>query len=127
MSAEATSIPSLTSLTETKRYTKARIRRAIWNSYFGVTSSDVRTRPSFTQVLAMDEKGAALLKRIKKTAKIHVLTKPSAKSALSEEAIYAKALSDKADSVLQLTKPDFVRGDAGFLFTPFVKKGDILR
>lgn len=120
-------ISSLTELAKTKKYTTARIRRAIWFSYFGVTSSDVRQKPTFTQVLGVDEKGAALLKRIKKTAKIPILTKPSAKDTLAGYALASKALSDRVDSVLQLTKPDFVRGDAGLLFTPFVKSGDILR
>lgn len=118
----ANTIFSLTELAKTKKYTTARIRRAIWFSYFGVTSSDVRNLPSYTQLLAADGVGTALLKRIKKVSDFPILTKPSAINAFSSQQLSAKALSDKADSVLQLTKPDFVRGDATLLFTPFVKK-----
>ena len=73
----ASSIPDLIALTETKKYTRARIRRVLWNSIIGVTSSNVRTLPCFTQLLASDSLGHAILKRTKKTAKIHILTKPT--------------------------------------------------
>ena len=121
------SISSLIERSKTKKYTTARIRRAIWYSFFGVTSSDVRTVPKYTQILAMNTKGAALLKRIKKVSAFPILTKPSSKAALPQDAVREKELSDKADSVFQLTKPRTVRGDAGLLFSPFVKKGDIPR
>ncbi len=118
----ADSISSLVELAKTKKFSTARIRRAVWYSYFGVTSSDVKCPPSYTQILAMDKTGAALLKRIKKETDFPLLTKPSAVGSLNLRALYSKALSDKADSVFQLTKPHFVRGDAGMLFSPFVKK-----
>ena len=118
----ANSISSLIEQVKTKKYTTARIRRAIWYAYFGVTSSEVHSAPRYTQILAMDEKGAALLKRIKKTSSIPLLTKPSATESLDSQALSSKSLSDRVDSVLQLTKPGFVNGDAGLRFTPFVKK-----
>ena len=118
----ADSISSLIELTKTKKYTTARIRRAIWYSFFGVTSSEAKARPAYTQVLAMTQSGAALLKRIKKTTNFPILTKPSATSHLSGDALAQKMRSDRAESVFQLAKPSFVRADAGRLFTPFVKK-----
>lgn len=121
-SLNANSISSLTELAKTKKYTTARIRRTVWYAYFGVTSSEVKSKPSYTQILAMDAKGAALLKRIKKLSCFPVLTKPSALGALSPKALKAKKKADRVDSVLQLTKPHFVRGDDGLRFSPFVKK-----
>ena len=121
------SIISLTERVKTKKYTTARIRRAIWFSYFGVTSSDIRTMPSYTQVLAMSTAGAALLKRIKKVSDFPILTKPSRTEGLPDCATRAKLLSDGADSVFQLTKQKKIRGDQGLLFTPFVKKEDFPR
>ena len=53
-SIEATSIQSLVELATTKKYTTARIKRGIWYSLLGVTSSDVKTLPEYTQVLGMD-------------------------------------------------------------------------
>ena len=122
MSAEATSIHSLTSMTETKKYTKARIRRAIWNSFFGVTSSDVRELPCYTQVLAMDDTGRSLLKRIKKISDFPVITKPSSYKDFDGKVIKQKELSNKADSVYGLTLSEANSGRFPLTFTPYVKK-----
>ena len=122
ISAEVSSISSLTSKTETKKYTKARIRRAIWNSYFGVTSSDVRANPAYTQVLAMDNIGRSLLKSIKKTAKIAIITKPSSYKDYDDEVIRQAELSHKADSVYGLTLEVPNLGAFPLTFTPYVKK-----
>ena len=122
ISAKVSSISSLTSKTETKKYTKARIRRAIWNSYFGVTSSDVRANPAYTQVLAMDDIGKSLLKSIKKTANIAVITKPSSYIEYGDEVIRQAERSHKADSVYGLTLKVPNLGTSSLTFTPYVKK-----
>ena len=121
MSAEATSISSLMSMTDTKKYTKARIRRAIWNTYFGVTSSDVRALPSYTQVLAMDQIGRSVLKRIKKMSDFAVITKPSSYKDLGDVVIKQKELSGKADSIYGLTLKNPNSGRFSLTFTPYVK------
>ncbi len=120
-SLEATSIHSLVELTATKKYTTARIKRGVWYSLLGVTSSDVRTLPEYTQVLGMDKVGQALLKRIKKTSSLSVLTKPS-DLPRSPTAIRQKELSDTADAISQLTKPNVAPTGSIYKRTPFVKK-----
>lgn len=120
-SLEANTIFTLQDLTGTKKYTSARIKRAIWYSYFGVTSSDVKNPPLFTQILAMDKIGQALLKKIKKTAKISIMTKPSDKSE-SENVRHQRLLSDKADAVFQLMKPTKQPASSIYKRSPFVKK-----
>ena len=122
MSAEATSISNLTKRTETKKYTTARIRRAIWNSYFGVTSSDIRSMPSYTQVLAMDSTGRAALKRIKKVTDFPVITKPSSYKDMDERVVKQKEMSNKADSVFALTLKVANSGRFALTFTPYVKE-----
>ena len=122
MSAEATSISNLTNLAETKKYTSARIRRAIWNSYFGVTSSDVRSLPSYAQVLGMDSLGRLVLKRIKKESAFPVITKPSSYKELGDNVVRQKELSNKADSVYALTLKVTNSGRFPLTFTPFVKE-----
>ena len=122
LSADATSISSLTALAETRKYTKARIRRAIWNTYFGVTSSEVRTLPAYTQVLAMDNVGRTLLKGLKKMSDFPVITKPSSYKELGEEVVRQKELSNKADSVYGLTQKNANSGRFPLTFTPFVKE-----
>ena len=120
-SLEATSINSLVELTSTKKYTTARIRRGIWYSLLGVTSSDVRALPEYTQVLGLDKAGQSLLKRIKKSSNLSVLTRPS-ESPESPLAIKQKELSDKADALSQLAKPAIKPSGSIYKRTPFVKK-----
>ena len=122
MSAEAASISSLTSMTETKKYTKARIRRAILYSYLGVTSSDVRRLPRYTQVLALDEVGRSLLKRIKRVNGIKVFTKPSAYRDSDGDIVSQKELSHRADAIYGLTHKRAYSGRFPITFTPYVKK-----
>ena len=121
-STKVTSISSLMSETETKKYTKARIRRAILNTYFGVTSSDVRMLPVYTQVLAMDTVGMSLLKRIKKATDFPVITKPSSFKDYTADVIRQATLSHKADSIYGLTLKSPYQGDYPLTFTPYVKK-----
>lgn len=122
MSAEATSISSLTSMTETKRFTKARIRRAIWSSFFGVTSSDVRALPQYTQLLAMNERGRSLLRRIKKSTDFPIITKPSDYTEHNELVVTQAERAHKADSVFALTHKKAISGNFSLRLTPYVKK-----
>lgn len=121
-SIEAVDLKSFVSGTETKKFTNARIKRAVWYSFFGVTSSDVKALPSFSQVLAFDKKGQALLKSIKMKSDFPLITKPSATDSLPECAKEQKRLSERADSVFQLSKPKKVSGADALRRTPFVKK-----
>ena len=107
---------------ETKGYTRARLRRAILFSFIGVTSSDVKDFPMYTQILALDNVGRAILKSLQLPSDFSVLTKPSAVYSLGEIALRQKTLSDKADSVFQLTKPIPQSGRYALRFTPYVKK-----
>ena len=118
---EAHDISSLAALTETKKFTNARIRRAIWYSFFGVTSSDVKSAPAFTRVLALDKEGQAILKAAKATAKIPIVTKPS-EALPSEKGARCKLLSDRADAVFQLSKPEKTSGSHAMRTSPFFKK-----
>ena len=121
-SIEAKNLSHLITLTETKKVTTARIRRASLNSYVGVTSSDVKLLPEYTQVLGMNSIGKAILKNIKKRTNIALLTKPSATDGLSENARKQKQLSDRADSVFRLCLKEKGRGDEDLRSTPFVLK-----
>ena len=115
-------ISDLITLTETKKYTRARIRRSLWYSFFGVTSSKVKELPEYTQILAMDEVGQKILKEAKKMTDFPILTKPSRLDLLSEKARRQKELSDKADSIFHLAKPCFFDGKLSLKTTPYVKK-----
>jgi predicted nucleotidyltransferase len=119
---DANDISSLVELSSTKNYTKARIRRAIFNSYFGVTSSDAAVLPKYTQVLAMSKKGTLLLKKTRESSEFKILTKPSAFDSFPDEIKSQKLLSDRADSIYELSKPLPKSGRTSLRLTPFVKK-----
>ncbi len=118
---EANNIATLVRLTETKKYTTARIRRVIWYSLLGVTSSEISKMPMYTQLLAMDSKGQAELKKIKGATDFPIITKPSRVDGLSHDATLQKALSDRADSIFQLALPKPKHGNSAITFTPYVK------
>ena len=122
LSMKTNNISSLATMAESKIHTKARIRRAILNSFFGVTSSIAKELPAFTQVLAMDDLGRRVLKRIKKTTDFPCITKPSDFMDYSENVIRQKEFSNKADSVYALSLPGEISGIFHLTFTPFVKK-----
>ena len=90
-------ISELVRLSETKRYTNARIRRAVLFSYLGVTSSKAKALPAYTQVLASDKVGFGILARARKSSAIPILTKPTDTDKLCDVAKEQKTLCDKVD------------------------------
>lgn len=72
---EAKDFPSLVSMIKAKHYTDAHIRRALIYTYIFTTREWLNQPPLYTTLLAADRKGRWLLKAIKKTRKIPVLTK----------------------------------------------------
>ena len=119
---KANNLSSLITLAGTKKYTDARIRRVIWYSFFGVTSSTVKELPRYTQVLAMDNVGKTILKEVKKISDFPILTKPSDYTKLPAEAKEQKVLADKADSIFHLAKPTPPFGNSSLITTPYVMK-----
>ncbi len=119
---KANDISTLLKYTETKNYTRARIRRALLNVFFGVTSSDINALPAYTQILAMDNIGMQILKKARKTDGFKILTKPSDIKGLDEIQLRQKTLADNADSIFELTKPVPKNGASSLTFTPYVKK-----
>jgi hypothetical protein len=91
------------------------------NIFFGVTSSEVKKLPLFTQVLAMDRVGMRILK-IARRSELKILTKPSDYGHFAPDELAQKLLSDRADSIFELTKPVPKHGRASLTFTPYVKK-----
>ena len=122
LSFKTNTINNLICAAESKNFTKARIRRALFYSLLGVTSSQFKDLPAYTQLLAMDSNGRAILKGIGKHSCFPVLTKPSDLDKLPENALPQKRLSDMADSIFQMTKPIPKDGNAALRFTPYVKK-----
>ena len=60
----------------TKRYTNARLARAIWFGMCGVHPEDVRRMPAYTKLLACSRRGASYLRTLRRSAGIPIVTKP---------------------------------------------------
>lgn len=105
----------------TKKYTDARIRRAAIFSYLGVTPAHLRESVLYTQVLAMDGKGQAVLHHIRKTAGISILTKPADIGKLPAQAKEQASRAYRADSVYTLAMPKPKAEDAFLAVSPYRK------
>ena len=85
----------------TKRYTDARLRRAMLFSVTGVSVQDVKACPAYTELLGANERGRAILSAKRKTANIPVIAKPSDIPS-TDEARRQRELSLALDSVFSL-------------------------
>lgn len=64
-------------LAKTKRYAHARIRRAVLWGALGLRETDRPSAPPYLRVLGANERGRELLRGMKETAALPVLTKPA--------------------------------------------------
>ena len=64
-------------LTKTKRYAHSRIRRMVLWAWLGLTKADVPDAPPYLRVLGANERGRALLRELKKRARLPIITKPA--------------------------------------------------
>lgn len=101
-----TDIPSFISLLKAKHLTDAHLRRSVLNAYFGVTSSDVHTAPSFTRLLAANTRGKESLKYIKQHSSLPILSRPSEIRHITLEKVRrAIRLADFADTLYFFSMP----------------------
>ncbi len=99
---EAIDYDSFCILAATKKYTNARIRRAILSAMLRVTEDTLKRPPRFTSLLAANGRGTAFLRSVKKTADIEILTRPAAGRSLEGETADQFALSYAADTLWAL-------------------------
>ena len=76
--AESGSLADMLTAAATKKYTSARLRRAVIFALAGVLKANLDAMPSYTTVLASDARGRSFLAAARKKAGITVLTRPSA-------------------------------------------------
>lgn len=121
---KATDIHSFLRSAATKKYTAARIRRALRNILLGVTSSELKTLPRYTTVLAADPIGRTLLRDIQKRQAFPLLTKPADYRQLPEEAARQAAKAMRADSLCTLCFPQIRSRDYFFHCAPYRKSAN---
>lgn len=102
---EAKSFSDFEAQIQTKKYTKASIRRAMWYLVSGVTFSDLRSSPAYTILLGADSKGRKLLSQLRNgEGSIPIITKPAdSKMLKGDRASRQLELSEIADSIYTLS------------------------
>ncbi len=107
----AKSTEEILSLAAARQYSPSRIRRGMLYALMNVTEEHL-CHPAYTAVLAANETGRRILKSIRKTAAIPLVTKPADAGLFGEDAARAFALSAKADSIHALLCQSPAAGDA---------------
>ena len=118
----ADSLCALISSAKTKKYTNARLRRAIIYSMCAVTERDLRTAPAYTTLLGANEVGCALLSEIKKTRKIPIVSTPSMLGELGEECDRSRTLHKSAAALYSLCCREMPSADAPLRIPPVIIK-----
>ena len=89
---QASSAGELFGLCATKRYTNARIRRAVLSIVTGVTENDLKAPPEFVSVLALNSAGRRILGEY--AGDLEIITRPSGTDGgTRQKTLYLKAMS----------------------------------
>ncbi|MBD5150247.1 MAG: nucleotidyltransferase family protein [Oscillibacter sp.] len=81
----AATVDDILSAAKTRRYPLARLRRMLLQAYLGVPQAPQGETPPYLRVLGANERGRALLGRMRKAAALPVVTKPAHIRRLGEE------------------------------------------
>lgn len=119
LSKSAKSLDELFSDAATKRYTNAKIRRAVLNYLIGVREEDVKAPPRYTQLLAANAKGREILKKAK--TNFTVLTRPSEYKSCDAATRAQILLSHRADSIYSLMFPNAKSAYEYITASPYVE------
>lgn len=103
---EAKTLEELYTLAKTKRYTHARIRRIIINHFLCVTAEDAAISAPYIRVTGFNGKGAELIRMLKKTAKLPVITKASDVAGAGGNAQKIFSLECTASEIFSLCLPE---------------------
>ena len=91
---------------KTKRYAYARLRRMVLWAYLGLTPAKLPASVPYLRALAANETGRALLGRMRKTARLPVITKPAAIRSLSPDAQRLFETESRAADLYALAYPE---------------------
>ena len=109
----ACSVDEVCFLAKSKRYAYARLRRMVLWAYLGMKPADFPAEIPYLRVLAANEKGRALLARMRETVAVPVLTKPNHVRRLDETAQALFSLEARAADLYALAYPDLTAAAGG--------------
>ena len=117
VSRTAARMEQLLDAAKTKRYAYARLRRMVLRMYLGIEVGDMPERVPYLRVLACSERGRALLKRMKCSAPLPVLTKSADVRALSGQAQRVLRMEARATDLYALAYPELSQACGGSEWT----------
>lgn len=103
---KATSLNELYDIAKTKRYSHARIRRIVVNSFLGITAKDSLISVPYVRVIGFNFNGTQLLRKIKGGTKLPVITKAADISGLGKDAERIFEIECRAGDVYSLMQPE---------------------
>jgi hypothetical protein len=120
------SLEELYQMAKSRRYTHARIRRLVLWAFLGLTESDRPSKPPYLRVLGMNKRGQALLKKMKDTASIPILTKPAHAEKLDQVGKQLFQLEARCTSLYDLCRSDFGKtsGKSEYTTNPIILKNE---
>lgn len=113
----APTLDALLSNAKTKRYAYARLRRMALAAFLDLPADAAAQEVPYLRVLAFNARGQALLRAMKQTARVPLLTKSADVSALGEEARRIFALTARARDQFVLAYPDLAAAAGGSVWT----------
>lgn len=101
----AVTLEELYTLAKTKRYSHARIRRIVMNSFLGITAADLAISPPYIRITGFNSNGSSVIKIAKNTAKLPIITKAADIAGLGEEAHKIFGAECRAGDIYSLLSP----------------------
>ena len=99
---DCASLEEFYSLTKTKRYAHARLRRLTLWAFLGIRRANVPEQPPYLRVLGLNSRGRELLREMKVRAAVPVLTKPAHIDRLGPEARALFAVEERCTDLYGL-------------------------
>lgn len=92
---------------KSRRYAHARIRRLVLWAFLGLKAEDRPTTPPYLRVLGMNKRGQSVLKHMKQSAQLPILTKAAHAQKLPSDARHIFALEARSTALYDLCRSDF--------------------
>lgn len=115
---QATSTQELIEMIRTKRYTDAHLRRTMLFCLSNIRAEDLKSLPTYTTLLAANERGCNLLKKKRKESVFPVVTKPANSPVDSMQFQSAQ----RVDAVFSLATTKRLPADAMLTHSPYIEK-----
>ena len=117
---ESCSLTQLYDNIKTKRYTHARVRQIITNSVLNISKDFLNQPISYVRILGHNEKGRELLKLMKDSAEIQLISNLSEIDTSDILSAQALSVDEDAGKLFELCKPEPKKANSEFCIKPII-------